>query len=72
MTGLFDGETPELSESKSRSKKLELLQRRKPGRIQDSILRRCIEKYRAMFAFIFSNDDVNDDEDEPSEKRKRI
>ena len=32
-----------------------------------------IEKYRAMFAFIFSNDDVNDeDEDDVREKENEV
>jgi predicted nuclease with TOPRIM domain len=62
MTGLFDGDTPELSEYEvAFDKALELLRAEKASldsKIQS--LDDDIEKYRAMFSFIFPEDQSED------------
>jgi hypothetical protein len=71
MTGLFDGETPELSEYEVAFKEASNFLRTEKASLESKIqsFDESIEKYRAMFAFIFSNDDVNDeDEDDVREK----
>ena len=71
MTGLFDGETPELSEYEVAFKEASNFLRTEKASLESKIqsFDESIEKYRAMFAFIFSNDDVGDeDEDDVREK----
>ena len=71
MTGLFDGETPELSEYEVAFKEASNFLRTEKASLESKIqsFDESIEKYRAMFAFIFSNDDVNDeDADDVREK----
>ena len=72
MTGLFDGETPELSEYEVAFKEASNFLRTEKASLESKIqsFDESIEKYRAMFAFIFSNDDVNDDEDEDDVREK--
>ena len=72
MTGLFDGETPELSEYEVAFKEASNFLRAEKASLESKIqsFDESIEKYRAMFAFIFSNDDVNDDEDEDDVREK--
>jgi len=74
MTGLFDGETPELSEYEVAFKEASNLLRAEKASLESKIqsFDESIEKYRAMFAFIFSNDDVNDDEDDVREKENEF
>lgn len=75
MTGLFDGETPELSEYEVAFKEASNFLRAEKASLESKIqsFDESIEKYRAMFAFIFSNDDVNDeDEDDVREKENEV
>ena len=75
MTGLFDGETPELSEYEVAFKEASNFLRTEKASLESKIqsFDESIEKYRAMFAFIFSNDDVNDeDEDDVREKENEV
>ena len=75
MTGLFDGETPELSEYEVAFKEASNFLRAEKASLESKIqsFDESIEKYRAMFAFIFSNDDVNDDdEDDVREKENEF
>jgi hypothetical protein len=75
MTGLFDGETPELSEYEVAFKEASNFLRAEKASLESKIqsFDESIEKYRAMFAFIFSSDDVNDeDEDDVREKENEF
>ena len=62
MTGLFDGDTPELSEYEVAFDKASELLRAEKASLDSKIqsLDDDIEKYRAMFAFIFPEDQSED------------
>ena len=62
MTGLFDGDTPELSEYEVAFDKASELLRAEKASLDSKIqsLDVDIEKYRAMFAFIFPDDQSED------------
>lgn len=62
MTGLFDGDTPELSEYEVAFDKASELLRAEKASLDSKIqsLDDDIEKYRAMFAFIFPDDQSED------------